>query len=512
MAPLGFLPVLVTVISLTVGLPSAKDYEYMSDEEYQADYYNDQDYYEFNESNSIDGGRERENQRTPKFVSIPKSIMVNEGDTIKLPCVVDKLDELVIIWKHIPKGGTQNMLALGANLLDKSDTRVALETETNSNNLVISLAEVKDEGEYICQVSAYNPIEIKHTVQIRVRPEVKATGTPTPQGEDNMITVEAGQPVELECQVLKGSPRPDIYWSRKERALPSGEKRLKADSISFPVTNRKHSGIYICSADNGFGEPVTSRVKLNVQHAPEIEPEQTFIHTKEGDETEVTCIVHSSPHSNVTWYRNGKVLEETKNVISQHGNRHTLVITKITGSTHGKYECLARNQFGEDKKMIEVSGKASPAEFKSSLWGEKKKKYELEWVVESITEVTQFQVEYRKVTDDDGEWIKRNVIPSKVDKRSYAGKVVIDGLNPSTEYVARVKSKNNFGLSNYSPEFKFHTANDKSVKKNRQTPKPSKNHLSPKQEPITDNSENSVSRTTVSSVGLLLSVVFAAFL
>ena len=59
------------------------------------------------------------------------------------------------------------MLTLGANLLDKSDTRVALETETNSNNLVISLAEVKDEGEYICQVSAYNPIEIKHTVQIR---------------------------------------------------------------------------------------------------------------------------------------------------------------------------------------------------------------------------------------------------------------------------------------------------------------------------------------------------------
>merc|ERR1712096_526990 len=174
---------------------------------------------------------------------------------------------------------------------------------------------------------------------------------------------------------------------------------------------------------------------------------------------------------------------------------------------------LARNQFGEDKKMIEVSGKASPAEFKSSLWGEKKKKYELEWVVESITEVTQFQVEYRKVADDDGEWIKINVIPSKVDKRSYAGKVVIDGLNPSTEYVARVKSKNNFGLSNYSPEFKFHTANDKSVKKNRQTPKQPKNQApSPKQEPITDNSENSVSRTTVSSFGLLLSVLIAAFL
>ena len=69
-----------------------------------------------------------------------------------------------MIWKH----GT-NILAMNGKLMDnkKNDARFVLETPSNGNNLVISLAEVKDEGEYICQVSAYNPVEIKHTVKIR---------------------------------------------------------------------------------------------------------------------------------------------------------------------------------------------------------------------------------------------------------------------------------------------------------------------------------------------------------
>lgn len=510
MAPLGLLSVLVAVISLSLGLPSPIDYEYLSDEQYQSDYYNDQDYYEGNgnEINKI-GGQEKESKRTPKFISISKTVTINEGQTIKLPCVVDKLDNFVMIWKHKQKVGEPNILAVSGNLMDKKDTRFVLETPPNGNNLVISLAEVKDEGEYICQVSAYNPVEIKHTVKIRVAPEVQASGYPAPEGEENMITVEAGQPVELDCKVLKGSPRPDIIWSRKERSLPSGEMSIKADSISFPKTNRRHSGIYICSADNGWGEPATSKIKLNVQHAPVIEQEQTFIHTKEGDETEVTCIVHSSPHSIVTWYRNGQVLEKTKNVINQRGNRHTLLITQITGSTHGKYECRARNDFGEDMKTIEVSGKASPAEFKSGQLGEKKKKYALEWVVESITQVTEFKVEYRKVKDDSDKWMKKMVTPTKVDPKGYAGEVVIDDLAPSTEYVARVSSKNDFGYSNLSPEFKFHTANDGPLKQRKTNVKP-KPHPSPKQEPSTHTS--SVSRITFSHLGLLLPVFFIAFL
>ena len=36
---------------------------------------------------------------------------------------------------------------------------------------------------------------------------------------------------------------------------------------------------------------------------PEIEQEETFIHTQEGDETEVICVVHASPKAEVKWFK-----------------------------------------------------------------------------------------------------------------------------------------------------------------------------------------------------------------
>ena len=44
---------------------------------------------------------------------------------------------------------------------------------------------------------------------------------------------------------------------------------------------------------------------LFVADAPEIEQEETFIHTGEGDETEVICVVHSSPKADVSWFKVG---------------------------------------------------------------------------------------------------------------------------------------------------------------------------------------------------------------
>ena len=48
-----------------------------------------------------------------------------------------------------------------------------------------------------------------------------------------------------------------------------------------------------------------------------VEQEQTYIHTRENDETEVTCIVHSSPKATVTWYKNGEPLEKDQVIIER---------------------------------------------------------------------------------------------------------------------------------------------------------------------------------------------------
>lgn len=124
---------------------------------------------------------------------------------------------------------------------------------------------------------------------------------------------------------------------------------MTGESIIFPETTRHHSGIYNCYADNGWGSPASEKVgdkylsllsleiemtnsvqiRLDVQHKPEIEQEETFIHSRDGDEVEITCTIHASPVAEVEWYKNGQLLDDNKWVISSRGNRHTLHLHKI---------------------------------------------------------------------------------------------------------------------------------------------------------------------------------------
>ena len=46
---------------------------------------------------------------------------------------------------------------------------------------------------------------------IAVKPQIEAIP------RSGNIKVEAGQPVELACKVLKGSPEPKVTWKRKVR-------------------------------------------------------------------------------------------------------------------------------------------------------------------------------------------------------------------------------------------------------------------------------------------------------
>ena len=73
----------------------------------------------------------------------------------------------VLLWK---KG--DDFVAVGDRIVNPGDARLQLVKETNGNTLVISLAEEVDAGDYVCQVSTYKPIEIKHSVKIRGKPSI----------------------------------------------------------------------------------------------------------------------------------------------------------------------------------------------------------------------------------------------------------------------------------------------------------------------------------------------------
>lgn len=446
---------LVCSIELSIGTPVI-DYpnDYYNDAEYYNDDYNDS--YNSSNENYIDLDahvKETVVRRNPKFVSTSKTIIVNEGDPIKLPCQVDVLEDFIIIWK---KGSS--ILALGDNVMS-SDSRVKVSPMKNGNRLVISLADYKmDDGRYTCQLSAQKNIELEHTVRVRVQPEVE----PVPAG--GRLVVQAGAPVSLKCKVVRGSPTPEMTWHRAQRPMPGGESEMKAQELTFPKTSRHHSGVYTCSADNGWGEAAQARIVLDVQHKPEIEQEETFIHTKDGDDVEITCTVHASPSAEVSWYRNGGLLSPEKTVVQTRGNRHSLLLQQV-GSVdlHGKYQCRAKNQLGEAMALTEVSGKPAPANFKSPKMGEELERYKLEWVVTSSTPVLQFRVEWKMVGREKSEWQSEIVEVVKVGAESYAGELALEGLLSGREYRARVAATNSYGESQPGEGYQFSTLNERTI-------------------------------------------------
>jgi len=311
-------------------------------------------------------------------------------------------------------------------------------------------------------VSTYKPIEIRHSVKIRVKPEVR------PVPDNGIIVAETGDSVQLECEVTRGSPAPEITWHRKERKMPTGEESIRGLSLTYKAVTRHHSGIYICEADNGFGEPTVANLKLDVQHKPEIEQEETFIHTGEGDQTEVICIVHSSPRAEVSWYKDSTPLGSESSadyLMNQHGNRHTLTIPGVDASKFGKYTCRAQNQYGEDQKTTEVSGKAEAALIKSDPKGVEYDRFTLEWSARSVSPITSFKVEYKMMSDAQWKQVEVEAYQLPNEDNTYAGTHMIANLNPATVYLAKVSSRNVYGFSNPSQAFKFATRGADPVQK-----------------------------------------------
>jgi len=334
------------------------------------EYQNDEYLGDYNEADYEDGiseeHKENENDRTPTFISSSKTFIVKEGDAIKLPCVVDNLENFLIIWKR----GNQ-IITLGDKPYEDDDRRVQVENIWKSGNkilassnkpsededswvqvgntLVILLSEEKDAGDYVCQVSSAQPVELKHTVKIIVRPVIKSVP------ESGLLTVNVGEAADLSCKVTRGDPEPEVFWKRKDQPMPDGKESLSAPSITFPETSRHHSGLYTCFADNGWRLPATATIHLDVQHAPEIEQEVMMVENKDETEVRMICTVHASPIAMVEWYKDGQLMVVKNNVISKRGNRHTLLLTSITEEVKtAKFECRARNDIGETSAVLET--------------------------------------------------------------------------------------------------------------------------------------------------------------
>ncbi|XP_063706931.1 protein amalgam [Culicoides brevitarsis] len=385
----------------------------------------------------------------PRFLSRGHTYRAVVADTLILPCEVENLGKLVLLWRR-----GQNILT-ASKLMVTTDERIRL---VDGYNLEIRDLEPQDAGDYVCQIADKQTKDQVHTVEILVPPSVRPVPT------SGQITARKGGSVTLECKGA-GNPVPSIHWSKKTngKALTRvGEGPV----LTLERVERQQAGIYQCSADNGVGNPYTVDMKLDVLYPPEVAVEKSWVHTGEGYEAQLVCNVHADPQPTVSWFQNSFPLQPTdRRTMTSRGIRHTLEIRHVQPEDFGNYSCVADNSLGRQKKFMEVSGRPGPAEFHSAPWSRSPDTYNLTWKVDSYPPLQEVRLLYRKLMMNEtfqqpGRWHDVILTPTpraSSEPLTHFMFYTLKGLQPSAVYEAIVQAKNRYGWNEVSDIFQFYT-------------------------------------------------------
>ncbi|XP_067007023.1 lachesin [Anabrus simplex] len=383
----------------------------------------------------------------PRFLSRGQTFRAVIGDTLVLPCEVEDLGSYVLLWRR----GSSVLTA--ASLMVTRDSRFRL---VEGYNLQISDVKPQDAGDYVCQISEGDNRDQIHTVEILVPPSIRMSPG------SGQLKARKGGTVTLECKA-SGNPVPSILWTRKDNTLPTGEKSVEGFSITLEKVDRHQAGVYQCTASNGVGEPVTVDMQLDVLYPPEIEVERSWVHSGEGYEAQLVCIVHGEPAPEVMWYQDNLLLDPTdRRTMETRGNKHTLTIRNVQGSDFGNYSCVADNSLGRAKKYMELSGRPSPAEFCSAPFSRAWDSYNLTWVVESYPPLEEVRLLYRKLMMNEsyqnpGKWHDVILKPPNGETFAHVMSYNIRNLEQGSVFEAIVQAKNRYGWNEVSDLYQFYT-------------------------------------------------------
>ncbi|KAF9794524.1 hypothetical protein SFRURICE_011814 [Spodoptera frugiperda] len=278
----------------------------------------------------------------PRFLSRGHSFRTVVGDTLLLPCQVQNLGSLVLLWRRGPA------VLTAASLMVTRDERFRL---VDGYNLQITDVGPQDAGDYVCQISDRVARDQVHTVEVLVPPSVRASP------ESRHAAARRGGAAVLECRAA-GNPVPTVTWHK----LNDTNTRLgEGPQLQLSRLERGHS------------DP------------PEITVERSWVHTGEGFRAELLCTVLADPPAEVTWYQNSFPLSASERVtMSARGNNHTLLIANVQPEDFGNYSCVADNSLGRARQHVEVSGRPGPARFTSAPLARAHTRYLLAFAVSDI--------------------------------------------------------------------------------------------------------------------------------
>uniref|UniRef100_A0A8C7SR72 Hemicentin-2 n=1 Tax=Oncorhynchus mykiss TaxID=8022 RepID=A0A8C7SR72_ONCMY len=219
--------------------------------------------------------------------------------------------------------------------------------------LQIPRVQQEDAGKYTCQA-------VNEAGEDRMHFDLEVLVPPVITGQLDEFMEEIGavvnSTVALHCDVT-GHPEPAISWLRDGTPLPSGQHHsISEDGRQLQILSVQVSDMasYLCVAENKVGA-VEKLFSLTVQVPPRmVAGREEEVSVIKGHMVSMMCDVQAYPPPEITWTRDGQVLQFSTGIHILPGGQ-MLQLPRARLEDAGQYVCTATNSAGQDQKSILLS-------------------------------------------------------------------------------------------------------------------------------------------------------------
>ncbi|XP_043557341.1 neural cell adhesion molecule 2-like isoform X1 [Chiloscyllium plagiosum] len=233
-----------------------------------------------------------------------------------------------------------------------SNERVVVQTEGIRSRLTIYNANEEDAGIYQCQVLDVNGKSQEATILVEIYKKLTFHEIKSPQefreGDDAVVICE-----------VNSSPAPIVTWLHNNRDIITelSDKFTMIDNNSLKIRriSKKNEGIYRCEGRvEARGEIDFRDISVIVNVPPVIHvPKRSVNATADRQESvTLTCTATGSPEPDISWYRDGRLIEDDDKYVSKRSTE--LTIRNIAQEDTGAYICRATNKAGTVEEQLSV--------------------------------------------------------------------------------------------------------------------------------------------------------------
>ncbi|KAM6967544.1 neural cell adhesion molecule 1 [Aplochiton taeniatus] len=305
------------------------------------------------------------------------------------------------------------------------------------NSLQIQKVSRDDAGSYVCEAKIKNR-PITETLTISVAVNVP----PSVRLREEVKKVMAGPEtnVSLLC-LVEGHPTPNISWITPVNSDPS-RHHFNSDRSQMTIRSvaRGDYGEYVCTARNKIAES-SATLMLHVSELPKVYLSSEEQDAELGQSMSVSCNISGHPTPEQRWHSKttGHTLKANSGRVRVEEG--VLVIDKVESSDGGLYSCMAISQSGNISRdfrlhtppgpLLHVTASPGPSSIHFTLGAP---------IIDGGAPITEYALQWRPALTE--QWQETIVQATEP--------LVIMPLQPFTNYMARLASRNRLGQGNFS--------------------------------------------------------------